>query len=930
MKSMFSRSPDLKVSALRAAICKANRYLVQGVSIAALAAAGATVEAAEKKKDEKKIVEEIVVKGFRGSLIDAVRAKRNADNVMDSISAEDIGKLSDTNIAEALQRVTGVQIQRENGEGAFISVRGLDPTLTKVTVNGQSLTAARSRAGQTGFNLSILGASGASALEVIKSPTADMEEGGVGGSVNIRKLRPFDHGEFKLNTSVEGVYEEQRGSTNPRVNVFYNDIFADDTFGLSLQAYYYNREFQRTRVRGEGPDGNGAFFYQDRLRPRLNQDEDENINLSGTFQWRVSEDMTAYAELTYGTTDGIDRRYDTELRFSDEHINFTDPVLEANDDGFITTMPVSDFRSLNFGGFSNTTEDNLYVFASGVDWDLNDRVNLKIEGAYSRNDLVNDDLPSFGGSVDFTATGDTLAILRFDDSSESGVSIEDVAGVINFGSVSVADLGSSFGSNGSVQENLAEEYSIKADVEYTLDNGEDSIQFGFKYTNRTEEQSVIRRNYISAFRARAALDAVEMGDSILRRFDDYVSLFPGLGTVTGVDVRDIGLGLANNPDAFTVSTDGVDDELFAERSVFAAYALTRFTVNKDSMPIRGNVGVRVVHTSTDTSGFGEAIGSDGGGDDRVSFDEFGNPIGFIRSNSSKNEFEILPSMNFAMELNDNSQVRLAVARVMRRPEIRELTPFFEIDLLTDPVTGDIDFTAQALSGEAGNPDLDPFLANQLDITYEYYLGDEGLISAGIFYKDVENFITQGPVFTQRDIIAPDGTETTVDVAINSYMNGGAAEVRGIELAYQQAFSFLPEPFNDLGTSINYTFTDSEEETTGRQLDGTSENTFNATLFYENERFGGRVAYNLRDTFRTSGSRYRDELDQIDASFFYNINDKLKVTFNVVNLTDEPFLRDFEGSSNFLESDLSVSDISNNFRDYELSGRQFFLGVAYSY
>jgi iron complex outermembrane recepter protein len=884
--------------------------------------------------EESLVFEEIVVTGFRTSLASAIKAKREADNVIDGISAEDIGKLSDTNIAEALQRVTGVQIQRENGEGSFVSIRGMDPTFTKVTVNGQSITASRSRAGDTGFNLSILGSSVASRLEVIKSPTADMEEGGVGGSVNIKKLRPFDLGEFKFSASVEGVYEEQRDKTNPRINVFYSDLFAGDTIGVSLQAYAYNRHFQRTRVRGGRPRNidlpNGeAGGYRDSLNFRLNEDYDKNTNLSATFEWKPSDDFRTYFDATYGKTEGIDRRYDSVLRIRDDDINFDDPAFSTTDTNFIDALPYRSIDQYQVRGFSNTTEDNLYNYASGFDWDFSERFNIKMEAAYSMTDLVNDDLPTLSSSLDVTPTGGTLGVIRYGQGSETNIKLDDIADVIDFSSVTPADFDTSFSSNGPVQLNEAEEKSIKADFTLTFDNVIDELQFGFKYTNRTEEQEVFRRIYTTEAREAAAVAAAAQGNSLLVRFDDYKDLLPGIGTTTGIDVRSIGLGLANDPNVFFREVDGVGRTLFAERDVFALYGLVKFYTEDFIAPIRANVGVRLVQTDTTARGFGEAIGENGKGDGKVPYDENGRPLGFIEIEKENSNFEVLPSLNFTMEVSDEIQIRLALARVMRRPEVLQVTPSFEIDLETFP-TGEIDYTATTATGKSGNTDLDPFLANQLDLTFEYYMGEEGLISAGYFYKDVENFIDRASRETVRTIISPEGDERDVVVTLSEYVNGGSAEIYGVELSYQQAFTFLPSPFDGFGTAINYTYTKSEEGESGRALPGTSKHTFNATVYYEKGAGGSRLAYNYRDTFSTGGGGYREGLGQLDASLFYNVTDNLKVTLNAVNLTEEPFLRDFNGGRDFEDSGISVSAIEKNFSDYEFSGRQLFMGLQYVY
>lgn len=951
MQHLFDqRVPRQKTSRLRLATRVFSRGLAKALILAAVGLTGLTAPWAvgQDVPTEDVPIEEIVVTGIRTSLADAVRAKRAADNVIDGVSAEDIGKLADTNIAEALQRVTGVQIKREGGEGSFVSVRGFDPTFTKVTVNGQSVTSARSRAGDRGLNLSVLGSTVASAIEVIKSPTADLEEGGVGGTVNIKKLRPLALGEQRLTFAAEAVHEDIRGSTNPRVSGFYNYVNEDKTLGVSLQGYYYDRDFTRVRVRGDDsfqsftdPTTGQNVSYQRRVRPRLNQDTNESMNISGTLQWSPSEDLDMYLDVTFGETEGIDIRFDSQIRFSDNDINFADPAYEVNDAGFLVAAPVHNLDNLDFGGFTNNTEDRLQSYAVGAEWALSDTRTLKVELAQSGNNKVNDDLPGRGGNLRVSGeslngvpiTGETLAVLRFGGASESGFAIDDLAGIIGFADASIDHVGlGNFGSNRGIERTDADEYSIRSDLEFQLDGTVNTVQVGFKYTNRTEQERGMRINFTGDARAAAGAAAFAAGDDFLRRFDDYVDVVPGLGVVTGTNVRPFALDIISDPNNISsIQTDGVDDELFAERSVFALYGLAKFESELAGLPLRGNVGIRLVNTDTDTVGFGERIDANGDTPSRTEVDANGRPIGVSEVTASKSDFQALPSLNFTLGITEKFQARLALARVMRRPEIRELTPFFELgNIPVDPVSGDLDFTGTSgdvTSGESGNPNLDPFVADQLDLSFEYYPDDGSLLSLGLFYKDVKNFITQMVTSGTRTLVAPDGSEIEVAFDLNEYVNGGGAEVNGVELAYVQAFSFLPAPFDGLGTSLNYTYTDSKEDDTDFPLPGTSENTVNATLYYENDRFSVRLAYNSRDQFRLDqgdGANFRVELDQLDASMSYQLTDHAKLTFNVVNLTDKPFVLNVGAADADDYSTLS----GDNFRDFELSGRQYFLGLRY--
>jgi iron complex outermembrane receptor protein len=840
-------------------------------------------------------LQEVTVTGIRGSYAKARQAKRNANRVIDGISSEDIGKLPDPNIAEALQRVTGVQIQREDAGGAFVSIRGLDPTFTKVTINGQSQTAARSRAGDTGYNLSILGSSIASSLEVIKSPTADMEEGGVGGTVNIVKRRPFDIGETKFNIGIKPTYEVEAGKLNPRFDAFYNTLLSDK-IGISFSAFYLNRDFKRIRVRGESSpealdlegDGTKDAFIQDRLRPRLNKDNNEQFSLSSTLEFKASDKFSTYLEATYGKIKGYDTRFDNDIRIRTSNVVATGAVV--NETGFLEKVPVNGFRSLGAGGFTNDTEDELLSLAAGFKWQMGAKTKLAFEAARSLNKKVNDDHPGFGlgfglngAAGDFDPTpdngDDVIANLLFTAAGSSGFQLENVAGIPDFSNLNNYTPGSSIGSSGTLEKTSAKEYSFKADLEHLLNAGiAQSLKFGFKFTSRKEDERNFRRE---------PLDRSKWIPSNIQDYIVPITEYADNGIIENhvyyaVNVRPFVSEIFSDPANFRLKTGNANDEMFADRTIFAGYGMLNFGNENAKLPFRGNIGLRLVHTDTETQGFAAF-----GGRRRLEINSDGTIDGFDRQIANKSYLKALPSFNVALDLNDNWIMRLAGATVMRRPEIREMTPFFLIGIEVDEVTQNPILDPDNTDGRAGNPQLDPFEANQLDLTAEYYLPKGGLFSAGLFYKDVKNFITTA--FELREVEAINTTGELVDVTVNveTFANGGGATVKGLEVNYQQPFSFLSGFLSGFGTALNYTLTDSETDESKETLDGTSKHSFNATLYYEKDNWGLRFAHNYRDSYRTGsggGGQVRRAQGFSDVSAYYGFLDgKLKLTVNAVNI-----------------------------------------------
>ena len=552
-------------------------YTTQEVSVA-----GKSTFVISLKPDAEQL-DVVVVTGIRGSFAASERSKRKANQIVDGISAEAIGKLPDPNIAEALQRVTGVQIQREDASGSYVSIRGLDPTFTKVTINGQSQTAARSRSGETGYNLSSLGSSIASSLEVFKSPTAKMEEGGVGGTVNIVKKRPFEIGRTRVSLGLKPTYEVEAGKLNPRIDAFYNTLLSDKV-GISVSAFYLNRDFKRIRVRGESSpesfDLNGSeVFIQDRVRPRLNIDNNKQFSFSSTLQFKPSDNFNTYLEFTYGKVKGFDQRFDNDIRIRTSHVSPVGAV--ANEDGFLTTVPVTDFRSLGGGGFTNDTEDKISSLAVGFDWDLSEKTNLKFEIASSQNKKVNDDHPGYGFGFglngvagDFDPTpgdpDDVIAHLIYGGPGESGFSLVDIAGIPDFSNINNYTLGTSVGSSGTLEKTSAKEYSVRADLEHKLGEGFfKSLEFGAKITNREETERNFRREPLDR------LGPVPSNPlDFLVPINEYAdnNIIPG-HMFYAVNVRPIVGKIFSDPANYTLKTGDADDELFAERKIFSAYGM---------------------------------------------------------------------------------------------------------------------------------------------------------------------------------------------------------------------------------------------------------------------------------------------------------------------------------------------------------------------
>ena len=464
------------------------------------------------------------------------------------------------------------------------------------------------------------------------------------------------------------------------------------------------------------------------------------------------------------------------------------------------------------------------------------------------------------------------------------------------------------GSLFNLRRNEASQDNYRAEFEYDLDDaGDASIQFGAKYQSIKQDDATIRLNQCS----QSSVDNGICSSVSAGMTTPYQQLNPAFAGSVTQTLSAAGVTYATyDPSAYfsVPGTDGVtyeparshgrsDDFRNGNRDVLAAYAMLNFENNFATIPYRGNIGVRYVNTDTTVTSFA----TDTGDTRRTLLDGGGVPDGFTPVAVNRSYGELLPSFNIAFEVRDDMVVRAAASRVMERPSIRQLAPFVRVnvpitedengvDVLDLPAPGDVVTGA----GSAGNPDLDPFVANQLDLGYEYY-AENSTFSAGFFLKDVENFIADLlEVRTVTAISELDGlTEVTFDAEFETPVNAGGAEIYGFELGYQQDFNFLPAPFDGFGMVANYTRTEVDTDL-GVALPGTSENTYNIIGYYEKGPLGIRVAYNHRDGFPIdivpAGSgvvpESFDDVGLMDFSLSYDFSEKLSFQVSAINLTDE--------------------------------------------
>lgn len=881
-------------------------------------------------------LEEVTVTGIRSSLEKAAELKRFAPSIQDSIVAEDIGKFPDQNIAESLQRVTGIAISRENGEGSKLTVRGFGPKFNLVQLNGRTL--ATTDKGRE-FDFQVLPAELVSGVDVVKASRANVPEGSLGAYVNTKTLRPLDNPGFQAAGSVQGRYQSLAESTDPRYSFALSNTFADDTIGVSLAAAaidttqridtYETAIWGRVTVGGEpGPfnyaDGTELeddvqVWYPGRARFSQAEEERERTSVNFTVQFEPNESFTSsfdafysdleFTEITQGLQIPMQVTGWTDVLVSD---NLT--ALQARkDDTLIDGL----FRRK--GGKSETLSLGLNGRYEGDGW------SVEADLAYSEasSDPFNQDfVPQF---VNQSAGADEFWALP-GDYVDYDATAGDVPNVTT--SYDLADP-SILRSHFNWLESFEREDEItefKLDFSKDLDVGVlESIDLGVRYTDREKDEVYSRFNHWCGntafeigsdewndrFVCNAAFDHTDSLFTILN--DDYLDDVSGDFPRSFVQIPNIQayldeLGRFRQEPNWTDQIVQPNATINNTEETTAAYVQANFSGEiSNDVAWSGNFGLRYVKTKTTSQGFRQNLVSIVPNWDIGAYNgENGWPLtptftDIEASFESKSYDNILPSLNVSFDFGNGLYVKAAASQVITRPALEDIgvnrTYFYN--------------RAETFGSAGGNPDLDPYKANQFDLSLEYYAENGNAYSINYYRKDIGDFITTDREIRDTGISLPDYSEAngTIQELFTGKVNLDGGTVQGIELAGLHYFDYLPGFLEGLGLQANYTYIETDgslvqgDDVAGvsapsESLEGFSKDSYNIGLFYDKGAFQARIAYNWRSEYlkQLSGSSSRGQLSehveeygQVDFSTSYDINDNFTFTGEIINLTDEELI-----------------------------------------
>jgi iron complex outermembrane recepter protein len=799
-------------------------------------------------------VEGVVVTGLRRSLQSAQSIRRNSDQIVDAIVAEDIGKLPDVTASDSLARVTGVQVERGGGEAGRVLVRGL-PDIT-TTYNGRDIFTAEARF----VAVQDFPAGGVSALEVYKSSTPNLVEPGIAGLINVRSRRPFDFSERHIGGSLRYTYATQSQEWDPNGNLLLSDRWdtgAGEIGALLNVSYTQLRYLDSARFNGgfiaaarpeqvtnpalngfRYPDGIGIFYGQaNRSRPSVN----------AAVQWRPNANLEIYADALYQgyRNEGEDRLLFVPL-FGDTR--FSNVVLRPGTNTAQSLTATGAVRPDGFQGAADGATDT-YQVGIGAIYNVGP---WRFSTDLAHTDSVFD-LSVY--SYDFAFASSPVVDVNFDVPREDG-GVE--FSFRNFDTNNPAN----FVYRGFFDRHLiaaGDDIQWRADVEY--ETGDpwiiDEVKFGVRYADRNGSfDNGERYNYQEPLRLPLTAtpvtlhvspagfrgsDVQQMRTWITPTRDSIRSNIAALRTLAGFP--------QGRPPFNPVQ------HFEANEKSYAAYGQLHYGFDAPVL-IDGVVGVRAVRTEISVTGNSRVI---------VNGTEQFQP-----RNEQSDYTDYLPSFTMRIQPAEAFQIRLAANRTRTRPNFNQLNPGLFVDPNPDP--------SGRRNASGGNIDLRPIESDNFDVAFEYYFSPTGNATLTFFQRNVDGFIANqvtdvvDPIYGFLRVTRPENLQSAI--------------LSGMEASFTTFFDwgFLPEWARGFGVQLNHTYIEGD-------LPGISEHSSNVVGMYERGPLSARLAWNTRSEYTAVGApsnEYTDDVSRLDFSSSYTPFENITFTFDASNILGEPF------------------------------------------
>jgi TonB-dependent receptor len=949
---------------LKIALAGASSALA--LSIGTAAAAQATTATARGQGSAA--VEEIVVTGIRGSLQRNLDVKRDAVGVVDAITAEDIGKFPDANVAASLQRLPGVSIQRSGtrGEPTGITVRGFGGDFNETLFDGRRVSTAT---GGRSVDFSTIGADFVGGLSVFKTPDVTLSSSSIGATVNVDFPNAFDSPGRRFVATASGSMQDEAKRIVPSAGVLFSDTFANDTLGFLVFAKYTRQDTRTNRVYVSGwPGGRYApcqltavctdaqiatanrtivGWFPQQYGATQTYTQDERVDGRISLQWAPASNVTVTLDNNYSRQRVLADSFGFGMWFNQTGLR--NVKLDENGTSVDFTQANS---QTDFVATTNLSVLETNLTGLNVAWDVSDNFRVDADAAYSKSWL------NPGGQVS-SENGDVgygfglMPNLGFRVTGDSRSSFPEMYNYGVFGNQARWADTSVIGSHVTVRTAQQNTDEIKqARLSGTWEQEGFRLQIGGHYLEdrfRFKTSNTFANNFWQAYSGYGPASggsggvpippslftaAVDTGDFIpnfsgalppvLLQYDarDYQIYLESLGNPQQRNIPGFNYSAATVgttfPGSFDLMLDNASLRDIRERNL-AAFVRAGFELELAGMPFHFNAGLRHETTRVNSAGRGAL------------------PISMVRSTSdptlltvtlgppqdvsTKSSYSnLLPSFDMKLELTEKLHLRVDASRTLTRPALNLLTPVLNVGL---------NQRINALTATGGAPTLRPYLADNYDAALEWYYGRNSYAAANVFVKHVTNFIVGG---TQRQTINGIVDPTTgqlAQFAVTQQVNGPEATVHGLELAWQHVFGDSGFGFNANATLVdtNRPYDPSDISQSGFAITGLA-NSANLVAFYDKNRFEARVAINYREEYLRQFGQNQNTGSFGSEPTFENPN--LQVDFSTSYQLTEGLNVFFEGTNIFNETQSTHGRFDNQLLDVFAYGRRFTAGARYRF
>jgi iron complex outermembrane receptor protein len=861
--------------------------------------------------------EEIIVTGFRRALESAVRTKKDQEQIVESVTAEDIGKLPDNSIGESIARLPGIASQRTSGRANVIAIRGFGPDFSQTLLNGREQTSTNDN---RGVEFDQYPSEVVSQVVVYKSPNASLVGQGLVGTVDIRTVRPLDYGRRAFAIGLRGSYADlgklNSGSKDAgyRASATFIDQFADDRIGLSVAASlidepYQVQEFNAWGYAGTTVGGQSANVIGG-SKSYVTSTQLKRFGLNATMQAELADNLTLTTDLFYSNfeDDQIKRGIELPLGFGAFGTTFNPATAQARD-GTVVSGTFNNVQGVVRNDVFNKSAD---LISGGVNlaWKGDNGWRAFADASFSRTDREELSIESYAGTgygVELGAT-DTISFVTGPEGTKfkptlnySNPALIRITDPLGWGGPGTPQVG--YYNNRILEDELIQ---LRGDVEREIGGFLDSVRVGINYTDRTK--SLTPDEFLVRL-PNGALEANIPSDLLLKPTD---LAYLGLGPVVSYDPR----ALIDRGTVILVpnlSNDIPAKAYGVEEKVTTGYVQANIRGELGVAELTGNVGVQLVHTDQQSSGLAFLNGT------RVDVslgDKF---------------WTVLPSMNANLRFPNDFVVRFAASRQIQRPRLDQLRSAIGYGINTT------DRPVPFISGGGGNPTLRPYLANAADLNFEKYFGGSGYVALQLFYKKFTSFVADGrdenfdfSAFPLPVGVTPPSRIGRLDAPVNT--DGG--KMYGAEVAATLPLNVITNMLDGFGLTggVGYTKTRVRDFNGNlTQIPGYSKWVANGTAFFEKWGFNARGSVRYRSTFLGDFTGFggsptrRIALDETiyDAQIGYDFQEGsalrgLSVYLQGQNLTDERFAS-VNGNQN-----------PTQIIDYQIYGRRFLAGLTFKF